>query len=410
MVNRRQIDQGKIVLGVIEGGHKDDPDPQKLGRVRVREIGVHGPNVKTKHLPFVQQMAASGTGQHETPRPQRPGQVVHMLKTGDGYGHVLGIAMGLMAGMGNMENIVPQLKTDAMTDTGMSLPPNIQDQIQSNRSGLEKIIKIIVEKSLTDIQQNYEGLPSSGASPSLAGIQSNPVQNVSTALTLLSGVLSASILSSMPGTSFSLGNLLLMLSQDQQDDLFSDMPDSVKTSFFNMMQMKQAEIGTSMPGNFSSGGQIDPIYFLPLIIKKLKTASNSGSLDDVFIEISQLLFASSGLETLADIVLDSEGLFGPTKTRVSPNGQILIETTDEFRRLEQLFTTLVSSIPSSHGDELFGSSTQIPELMKRAKTTSDISATKENLENKHPEKNETRYKVTYGGDAGTTMGSKVFFG
>lgn len=407
-INRNDLDGNKIVLATVEGGDKSDPDPQKAGRVRARQSDVHGPLVKTEHLKFIQPSVAPGTGQHETPRPPRPGQVIQLLKTLDGYSYVMGIAMGLGEAAGNFDQMVPQVKAAIEKATGMSIPPDVQGETESNRTGLEKIIKKVVEKGKEDMHKLYEGLPSHGAAPSLAGLINNPVKQVTTALTELGNNLSSNILGQLPGQLFSIGNMLNLMSNEQIDELMSNLPSEIQTAFNNMMTLKQSEKGGSLPGNFMLGGMVNPATFIPTLIGKLKNATNFGQLDSIINELASDALSETAMEGLADIETTIEGLFGEITKTISANGAINTVASAAFSQLQSLFNSLASGIPSAHGDELFGAESKIKDLMQRLKTDEFIKNVKENLEKKHPSKNAKRQKLTEGGTAGTTMGSKTF--
>lgn len=407
-INRKDLDENRIVLATVEGGDKADPDPQKAGRIRARQTDVHGPLVKTEHLKFLQPSVAPGTGQHETPRPPRPGQVVQILKSLDGYSYVMGIAMGLGEAAGGFDKIVPQIEAAVKKVTGMAIPPDIFNKTETNRTGLPKVTKDIEEKSEEDRHELYNGLPSHGAAPSLAGLINNPVKQVTTALTELGTNLSSGILGQLPGSLFSLGNLFNLITSEQKKELMDALPSEIQSALTNLMTLKQSEKGGSLPGNFMLGGTVNPSTFFPSLLSKLKKVKNFGELDSVLNEIVGDVFSESALDGLADLELTIDGLFGQTKKKISANGTISFTASQTFITIQNLFKALVSAIPSAHGDEMFGSDSKIQDLMQRLKTDSIIKNVKENLEKKHPSKNTKRQKLTEGGTAGTTMGSKTF--
>lgn len=406
-INRKDLEDGRIVFATVEGGDKDDPDPQKLGRVRARETGVHGPQVKTAHLKFIQHMVNSGA-QHETPRPPRPGQLIQILKTTDGYGYISGIAMGMAAQVqGTFDKLVPQISEAIKKSTGMQIPPNVKDKSMATRGGLPGVTKEVVEKGEEDRHELYNGLPSHGASPSMAGLINNPVRQVSTALTELGGVLNSSILSSIPGQLFSAGNLLNLLSTDQMKELKAAVPADIMGALNNLMTLKQSAEGGSLPGNFMMGGIVNPETFIPKILEKLKGMKTFGELDNIIHGMAGDALSSDAQEGLKAITSTVTGVFGEFEKKIGLDGSIINTLSDTMQTLVSRFESILSGIPSA-GSTLFGADSKIKELIKRLKSDSLIKNAKENLENKHPSNNTKRGTLTNGGNKGTTVGSQSY--
>jgi hypothetical protein len=408
-INRKDLEDGRYVFAVAERGHKDDPDPQKAGRGAYRIPNKHGPLVTTESLKFVQSVAPPGTGQHETPRPPRPGQVVQLLQTLDGYSFLTGVLNGIATHGGNFDSMVPQIKEAIKTETGMNLPPDVKGETEENRSGLSKAVKTVVEKAQKDMQKLYEGLPSHGASPSLAGLINNPVQQVTTALTDLSQQLDRSLIQQLPGTFFSVGSFLSLLSGDQKKELMTSLPAEMQTALNNLTTLKQSEQGGGMPGNFMLGGMVNPATFATNILSKLKGITTFGQLDTALNQLAKEALDPSALDGLDDVVMKVSGLFGDLEKRLSANGAISEIASTGLSELLSAFQSLTSGIPSAHGDKMFGADSKITEMMNRLKTEAKIASTKTNLETKHPTKKAERDRLT-NGSGSNVVGSKGFFG
>lgn len=407
-INRKDLDEGRYVFATVEGGDKDIPDPTKSGRVKVRETGVHGPGVKTEHLKFIQPIS-SPAAQHQTPRPPRPGQMVQIMKTSDGYAYLTGIAMGVAsAARGTLDNLVPQIGISIKKLTGMKIPPDVKTETESNRTGLQKTTKPIVEKDEEDRHELYDGLPSHGALPSMAGLLNNPIKKVTTALTEFDKVLSSDILSALPGQFFSVANFINLLSGDQFKELTENMPSELQAAMNNLLTLKQNDQGGSLPGNFMMGGMINPATFIPNMLNILKDAKTIGDLDTALTQIAQNALEDSALDGLDDVVQNLSGLFGDVTKTLSANGTITINASGLFTQLFNQFQSIVGSIPAAKGTKMFGADSKIQEMMKRLKTQSGITGMKENLEKKHPNKNGKRTTLAEGGQTGTTVGSKAF--
>jgi hypothetical protein len=397
-INRKDLDDGITGVAVVEGGHKDDPDPQRAGRVRIRDFLRQGPLVLRDHLPFVQQLSnPHGQGQHEFTRPPRPGQLVKFIKTVDGYKYVQGIVHGVesasseVAGGKSFESVIPQLGQASKILTGMNIPAIVQQLQESNRTGLQKLTKKLTEKSEKDRHELYRGLPTHGAMYSMTGLIQKPLQQVATALTEQSNQLTSELANSLGGSSFSLGNILQELESTVLDKLSPDM----KLAVGNMQTLMSIEATIQLPGNFTIGGRVNPTSFLKQAFDKISVVANIGDLDKAFQDLQSLSFADDALSGIEDIVQDIAGLFGGQKTTINAKGEITHELSSLAQSAESAFSSLVSNIPSA-ASNLFSGNTQIPTLLKRLKDASTVSDMKTNLETKSPEKKEIRQKLYQG--------------
>lgn len=405
-INRIGLDSDKFVFGTVEGGDKADPSPMQNGLARVRETASHGRLVQTDHLKFVQQIVPS-SAQHETPRPPRPGQVVQLLKTNDGYSYITGIAMGIAkSASGTFDALVPQIRESIQKTTGMNVPPNVQTKTESNRTGLEKTTHEVIEKGEEDRHELYNGLPSHGAAPSMAGLINNPVQQVTTAMTEMGSVLTSSLLSQIPGTLFSAANFLSALTANQQSDLFGTMPAEMQTAMTNLMTLKQGYSGGSMPGNYMLGGTVNPSTFIPQMIERLKGVTDFNSLDSVVHGMTSASLSDSAREGLPTLSLNVTGLFGDLQMSISANGSINTVASDAMNFILSAFQSLVTTIPSAQG-QMFGANSNLPTMINRLRTSSASASAKANLEGKHPDQSSQRTNLANGNDS--TLGSKSFF-
>lgn len=420
-INRKDRDEHKIVPVIIEGGHSEDPDPQMAGRVRGRPLH-YGPLVKTEHLPFIQQQSNSqGSGQYEFNRPPRPGQMAMALGQLDGYMHIVGLPIGIekaakaFAGGTALDSFIPQMKKAATTLTGMKIPPKVKGESEANRTGLEKAIKTVDEKTEEDRHQLYQGVPTHGAMPIMSGLVSQPLKQVSTALNQLDAVLSGDILSQLPGQFQSLGSILDLLDSDTLKTITDKLGVDLTDGLNNMMTLMQSETQTPLPGNFTIGGMVNPATLLPKLIDKLSSVANFGDLNNALSGVLSDIHASDALDGLENIVQELEGVFGKISISISADGSLLNTLSKEATALESAFSSLVSSIPNPNTEGVFfGSDTKIPELMKRLSTKAKIAAAKTNLQQKSPQDNAARYALFHGSTNsdtgitnGFTLGSRV---
>ena len=411
-INRKGHDESKIGIAVVEGGQKSDPDPQKAGRVRARDPMRQGSLVKTEHLPFIQLMSnVQGFGQHEFTRPPRPGQLIQYVKNLDGYKQVLGILHGVevpngsLPGGTNLDSLIPQLREAAKALTGMNIAPIVQQVLEQNKSGLEKLTKQLKEKIEKDRHELYQGLPTHGAIASMAGLIAQPLQQISTALTEQSAQLTSDMVSQIGGSSFSMGSIINQLSSTLQSEIFDNLAPEISAAINNMQTlMSSEEFLASLPGNFVTGGRVNPATFLPKVVEALKNVTTVGELDDAMQGLVNDMFASNALDGIEDVINDVVGMFGDVQRILKANGDIEFTIDSLFQQAQEAFASLASSIPSA-AEQLFGNNSQIPDLIKRLKDQSTVGAGKANIENKSPQKKEVR-ELLYRG-RNVTRGSTV---
>jgi hypothetical protein len=232
----------------------------------------------------------------------------------------------------------------------------------------------------------------------------NPIRQVSTALTEFESILNSSILSQLPAA-FSIGNILNEFTGEQIQEVMDAIPAEIQTAFTNLMRLKQGDLGGSMPGNFVLGGIMNPATFLPNLVTNLKKVTNFTELENTLNSAMADVMENRAAEGLENIIQDIEGVFGAFQKTISPLGIIESIASEAFTNLLNQFTSQIAAIPSA-ANSLFNSDTNIPTLINRLKTNDVIKAAKENLENKHPNNNTKRNRVTDGGSAGTTLGSR----
>ena len=390
-----------VELGWTEAGHMNEPDPENMGRIRARR-NYQGAQVLTEHLRFLQPFISS---QHDFPRPPRPGQAVSILPTSDGYGFyqiIHGIQKTAQSAKGKpLDDMIPQLKQAMEKTTNINLPPKIESALEENRTGLQKLVKKVVEKGVTESQSVYKGVPSHGATPSMANFTTQTVKNVSTAMTEQSSQLTSDILSQLTGSMFSLGSVFANLD-------ISNLPSHIQDAIGSLNQLMPSESSSvSGPGNFMIGNIVNPSVMSNILNTNLSNVSNYGQLENALQNSLTSSISSDAIQGLENLVFNSHGIFGEFSQTVSATGLITNVLSTLAQLAETAFGNILTTIPGAASQEkIFGNDSEIPSLIKRLKTQSIVSEAKTALEDKSPEKNAKRKKLYQGGSSGKTRGSQ----
>jgi hypothetical protein len=184
---------------------------------------------------------------------------------------------------------------------------------------------------------------------------------VTTAVQAATSVLDDALASALPGTSFSLGNLLNSLSGGLLDQLTQALPKNLMKSFTNMTTLMQS-IEASTGGSFSLAAKCDPEVFLTNAVGLLSQATN---LSDLISAMQQLQTDTSlyGLENLGNTVVDVQTAFGKVKQSVDAFGNIIGYIPPDVASAAQTFTSALTSATSfpgvNIGQNLFGQSAAI---------------------------------------------------
>lgn len=351
-----------FVIGVIKAGHDKKPDPMQGGLAKVVLAHYHGPMVNEDHLGFSQMlMPANQGGATEFNGVPDPGQQVLCLKSGPpGASDLLILGCfptiaqdGGQEGNSNLYDRNPLLNTIDIIE--VFLPPQVREVI---REGAR--VREIVEKGQKHHHGLLKGIPSNGAMYTLAGLPQKQLSNIATATQAFSNILTGSMMSALPGTVFSIGNLLNSLTSSALDEVLSSMPVNIAQgvqSMFNLMQ----SIETVESGGFNTLGKVDPTTFLANAVSLLK---GNQSLGEVVSNIQRLQSDTSlfGIDKLGSASFDIPTAFGLTKMILSPTGEIVNEMPEAVQTAIKAFGSLMSSgpgFPNATLENMFGGSSAV---------------------------------------------------
>lgn len=366
--------------GLVEGGHDADPDPERAGRVRVRDISRHGKLVKTEHLTWSQMPNPSGSmGQNETNRPADPGQIVLMaVPRGGGttgQGHPLALPVPIENGAGALDS---NSSVGKQTKLKINLPPKLQQAMENNKL----IYKVI----------NSGGMYSRGVADGFPGhiatkmLTQNPVtewKNIPTAVEKGTNVMTGSMLGGLPGQLSSMFSMLSSMgggggggsgggnSTNNQKALqnaallVSQVDESAGVSI-GVNAQKRVGTAAADAGNYKTYGE-------------LEDAATSRMQGD------------HGNSTLGDATVDIEGAYGTVKLKVKPDGSVEEQSSSSITSAIQSFlSTLTSTIAS--GDDFLGKNTKMADMISRFSPQA-AQQFKQFIEKVSPDKSSTRQRL-----------------
>jgi hypothetical protein len=186
------------------------------------------------------------------------------------------------------------------------------------------------------------------------------INSVSTATQSFSNILTASMLSGLPGTNFSVGSILSSLTSSVADELLSSLSPEIAQgmqSMFNLMQSMEVSEG----GGFSTAGKVDPTTYLANAVSLLK---GNQSLGEVISNIQRLQSDTSlfGLDKLAATPFTIPTAFGDISMSLSATGAVQITTPEAVQKAIDAFGSLMSSgtgFPGASLGNMFGSSSGV---------------------------------------------------
>lgn len=368
---------------IVEGGHDGDPDPEETGRIRVRQMGKHGQNVKTEHLPLNQTLKSDASEFH---RPPTPGTILagYVPKGAEhtGYSHLLGsFATKQESGASVPGNTtLPFLDKAQNIELKIKLPPNIKSILESNRTGLEKFKKEIDEKGEKFKQATLRGLPSDGAVFALSGIRNTPFKNISTAIDKAASQMTSSKLAGLSGlvSSLDLNSLISQLISQL------DLPDTMVQTLESFVKTASGDINSvSPPGGASLGNLINQEKFLTKALDLMKDVKTTGELLRVIQTLQHPDTLADTLSDISNVSINSDSIFGAIKQEINSKGEIVEVANDFIENIKNALQSLLSSIPGTgiDGESFFTSEgTPIQDLIQRMKDTAKATELKEAVE------------------------------
>lgn len=356
--------RNEMVVGVVIAGHDAKPDINQSGLAKIGLVHHHGKDVFEEHIGYSQMiMPANQGGATEFNGVPDPGQMVLCLKSGPpGSSDLTVIGCfptvqqdGAQEGNKLLNVSLPWLNKAVKETIRVAVPPTIKETI---RDGAR--VREVNEKGVLHSHDILKGIPSHAAIYPLAGLPQKQLTNISTATQAFSSILTGDMMAALPGTVFSVGNLLNSLTDSALDEIFSSMPLQVAQgtqTLFNLMQT----IETVESGGFNTMGKVDPTTFLSNATSLLK---GNQSLGEVVENVKRLQSDTSlfGLDKLTSATFNVATAFGVMKMSLSPTGEILNEMPKEMQTAIKAFSTLMTSgenFPNATLSNMFGDSASV---------------------------------------------------
>lgn len=360
---RDPTQENNMLVGIVVGGHDKDPAPNQNG-VRIYCPQIHGNNVKKEDCGFSPMiMPSSQGGATSFNGVPDPGQAMLCMKSGPPGDSSL-ICLGSIptnrqdGGQKGNKNLNTFLKalTDAFsTELNINIPPNVKETMSGGTR-----IRQIQEKGQKHKHDLLKGLQSHGASYNLAGMPLKQITGVSSATQSFSNILTGSMLSALPGTNFSVSNILTSLTSSALDELLSSLKPELAQGMQNMFSLMQS-VEVSESGGFSTAGKVDSTTYLTNAVTLLK---GNQSLGEMISNIQRLQSDTSlfGLDKLAATPFEIPTAFGSISMSLSATGAVQITTPEPVQKAIDAFSGLMSSgagFPGASLGNMFGGSSGV---------------------------------------------------
>jgi len=335
-------DEGLVELGHIVD-HKELPSGQILYKVRIPRK--HGKNVSDEHLAWITaensipgaltSVAALDKGLQVSVR-QNPGDggtsrgvIVSVSNNTENKNPIISGATNLPGVNDNVSKYKDQERAKPV-----KLPPDVQE------SG-DPVVAKVVEKGAWSLAKADGLLNSLTASP-IFGSRVPQVQNLSTAIDQAEAVLTGSMLSSLPGMNFSIGNLLSDMPATLKDELFKQLPAGVGAQLENVMGLVRS-YSPSSGGGSSAGKRVNPDVFFANAVNILKDVKNSNDIIQALQKIDSD-DSITGMELLDSVTNIIQTPFGALSQTISPEGVVTTLKSQAMQEAEKAFGSLLGQV------------------------------------------------------------------
>lgn len=391
--------KGEIRYGLIEGGGDKDPDPEEAGRVRVRDLGRHGKDVKTEHLPFSQMLSPSTERGFSRP-PQEGTVVAYFVPRGaeqTGYVHVLGVPQGKAESSPSIpgNEALPFIETAKAIEAAIKIPPNLKNVFESNRTGIEQLKKEVEEKGEKFKQKLLDGIVTSGAEFDLSGLRNTPLQSIATALESGTNILSSSKLAGLASTAMNFGSIAGSLDLSGLDKSLQ----GTVNSFFSMLQSDDSS--TQPPSGAMWGNQVDMTSVINKVQGDLQGITNRKDLMSVLKGVTKSSYITdcSGDDKIS---IEVTTPFGNVTQEIGCDGTVTNSGMEIIEQLIQALQSLLGSVLSGgNGRKLFTEEgTPIKEIVDRMTDEGKARELTEFLQNLTDQNESKRRGRTEGNNSG----------
>lgn len=334
---------------------------------KVRIPALHYKGVKDEHLPFVPAEYPAGLlGAVTSFGALDKGQLVRIRKDsgqgGTGFGTIRSVYQPVIrtqTGLPGNKDLSAELGAAYKQLERAIRSTNLQKVLNGN--GVE-VVKLI-EKELFKFADTA-GIVSNAAMAQLNGVIIPQLTQMSTALDASTAKITSDMMSKLPGTSFSMANLLNLMPDVLQKELFKVLPgniaDALKTTTNLMTNFDVGAFGGAI-----SGMRVNLDVFMPNAVALLKDVK---SVEEMFGALNKLMTdpSLSGLDALGDTFEDIVGAFGSMQMKLGADGKITFTPSEEMTKALDAFSSALSNFKSGEG-QLFD-------------TVNDLSATLQRLQ------------------------------
>lgn len=331
---------GWVVDHKVENG-------QILYKVRIPSL--HYTGVKDEHLPFIPAEYPAGLfGATTSFGALDKGQLVRIRKDGGqgatGFGTIRSVYQPVIrsqTGLPGNEDLSAKLGAAYKQLTRAIRSADLQKVL--NDKGVE-VVKL-VEKELFRFD-DLIGVASHAAS--IGGVIIPQITQISTALDAATSIITSDMLSKLPGTQFSIGNLLNQMPKILQDELFKVLPSNIADALNSTLKLtSNFDVGSF--GGAVSGVRVNLDVFMPNAVALLKDVK---SVDEMFSALNKLTTDTTlhGLDALGDVFQDITGAFGGMQLKLGVDGSITTIMGEDMTKALSAFTSSMSSFTSAAGN------------------------------------------------------------
>lgn len=373
-------------IGIVCGGDDNDPDPQKLGRVKILVPQLHGKDFDPKKAPWCQLTApASDSGVNTFQRPPQQGTVVRVTQKSDsGHFIVDGILHGNhnptdVSGNNDLTNQLPWFaRANDIKSRFASGGVEFKQTQEQNRTGKEAVKGDKPKNKKPPSMKERRGTPTDGAATMFVN-KYKPVTNITTAIEAAQEALTQAMGAQLPGVPMSLGNLMSFLPKDATKQLQK----SLSKESFGALQNTLNILSTYTPisgTNFAqTGSNVNPATFGASALNELMKIKSPADVPTILNKIATDP-SISGMSAFSNVSIEIDTPFGKIQQTISPSGEISFNIPDVVQQAQKAFNSLLGGIPSAADTFMKGSA--IPEKLVGRLPPEVQNGLKQALENK----------------------------
>lgn len=346
------------LVGVVVGGDINDPAPDQSCNMKVFIPGLHGKDVNVDHLGFSTMMKSPTKGSQTTfEGVLDPGSLVFVRKdTGSPLCQIIGTANDIynpearVPGNIDLLHSIPFIADIMKRTIDIRIPPQIIETVVGGAK-----VKTIKEKGKLHSHNLTAGMPNNAALYNMSGMILPQITGVTTAVQTAASILDSAVAAVLPGSGFSLGNLLSNLPSELMKTLTNSLPSGMMAAFNNMNTLMQSIESGGTP--FSLAAKCIPEVFQANAVELLSQVTN---LSDMISVMRRLQTDTSlyGMDDLPFTSMVQKTPYGDVLQKIDPSGMVIGFAPPNVQQALQSAMDLMSSATSfpgvNIGQNLFG--------------------------------------------------------